>query len=223
VRWFRQLPIPNPGCLPAVKPAKNTTLVPIPSPWRSGSGVRDERGGVGGGAAAAGRPGGGGGGTPPLRRHPWRSGSGGSRGRWGCGCQRDRGGERRRGGRARVPFRRGWEGPLVQLNYRQTRNEPPEGYRMSKPLRRTVPPCKLLLLSTFEILRDSQTGLGGISSCTQAQHDWKNIGSATVKFKSVWCVTAIWREIARLTIIGSGSGYFSDPKIRSRCVICRAR
>jgi hypothetical protein len=55
----------------------------------------------------------------------------------------------------------------------------------------------------------------------QAQHDWKNIGGVTVKFKSD--VTAILREIAHLTIIGSGSGYFSDPKIRSRCVIYRAR
>jgi hypothetical protein len=36
-------------------------------------------------------------------------------------------------------------------------------------------------------------------------------------------VTAIWREIAHLTIIGSGSGHFSDPKIGSRCVTCRAR
>jgi hypothetical protein len=55
----------------------------------------------------------------------------------------------------------------------------------------------------------------------QTQHDWKNIGGVTVKFKSG--VTAIWRETAHLTIIGSGSGYFADPKIRSRCVICRAR
>ena len=146
-------------------PAKNTTLVLIPSPWRTGSGVpRDERGGVGGGAAAAGRPGGG---SPRFRRRRWRSGSWGSRGRWGCGCQRDRGSGRRRG-RARVTCPQGMGGAsVVQLNYRQTRNEPPEGCRMSKPLRRnavTVPPCKLLLLSTFEILRDSQTGLGGIST-----------------------------------------------------------
>jgi len=42
----------------------------------------------------------------------------------------------------------------------------------------------------------------------QAQHDWKNIGGVTVKFKSG--VTGIWREIAHVTIIGSGSGYFSD-------------
>jgi hypothetical protein len=52
-------------------------------------------------------------------------------------------------------------------------------------------------------------------------HDRKNIGCETVKFKSG--VTAIWREIAHLTIIESGSGYVSDLKIRSRCVICRAR
>jgi hypothetical protein len=63
--------------------------------------------------------------------------------------------------------------------------------------------------------------LGELFDIFQAQHDLKNIGSVTVIFKSG--VTAIWREIAHVTIIGSGSGYFSDPKTRSRCVICRAR
>jgi hypothetical protein len=63
--------------------------------------------------------------------------------------------------------------------------------------------------------------LGELFDIFQAQHDLKNIGGVTAKFKSG--VSAIWREIAHVTIIGSGSGYFSDPKIRSRCVICRAR
>jgi hypothetical protein len=63
--------------------------------------------------------------------------------------------------------------------------------------------------------------LGELFDIFQAQHDLKNIDGVTVKFKSG--VTAIWREIAHLTIIGSGSGHFSDPKIGSRCVTCRAR
>jgi hypothetical protein len=46
----------------------------------------------------------------------------------------------------------------------------------------------------------------------QAQHDWKNIGGVTVKFKKSG-VTANLREIAHLTIIGSGSGCFPIPKL----------
>ena len=56
--------------------------------------------------------------------------------------------------------------------------------------------------------------LGELFDIFQAQHDMKNTGGVTVKFKSG--VTAIWREIAHVTIIGSGSGYFSDPKSRAR-------
>ena len=67
-------------------------------------------------------------------------------------------------------------------------------------------PCLLTLIRIrIRIFLGSyKLDIGRLFDKFQAQHDLKNTGGVTAKFKSG--VTAIWREIAHVTIIGSGSG-----------------